>query len=146
MPLDDGWMNRAACRRSKKPDHFFPEAKSRGRRADDSVAKTYCKKCRVRKDCLYYSIAHRINYGVWGGYNQYERTRRFSRTRREIIRKLWFRDHPLAGPRTSARGHLSVLKRKRIVDRRWTNLLRVLGIEGGENEGANKEEDQRAAG
>ena len=50
----------------------------------------FCVPCPVRKDCLEYSIKHKIYDGIFGGYNEDERKKMISTTikiRRQESRK-----------------------------------------------------------
>jgi WhiB family redox-sensing transcriptional regulator len=62
------WTRDAACA-DADPDLFFP-ADSRSPALE---AKELCAKCRVRSDCLEYSLAAGEEFGVWGGLTEKER-------------------------------------------------------------------------
>jgi WhiB family redox-sensing transcriptional regulator len=47
---------------------FFPEKGSSVR-----IAKTVCRRCDVRKECLDYAISTGERFGVWGGKTERER-------------------------------------------------------------------------
>ena len=78
------WMEEGACAGSKDPDLFFRED-----RPSKMIAKNICRSCPVVRPCLLFAVAHRINYGVWGGKDDTER-RRISRQDRVTIRNYWF--------------------------------------------------------
>ena len=57
------------CRRFD-PDLWFADAP-----AELELAKSLCGDCPVRVECLEYALAHRVEYGVWGGASERERRR-----------------------------------------------------------------------
>jgi WhiB family redox-sensing transcriptional regulator len=76
MPVNDAeWVARSACR-SAGPDEvdwWWPLS------PEDPVAdkaKAVCWTCAVRADCLAYAREMRIDQGIWGGLDEYERRRR----------------------------------------------------------------------
>lgn len=69
------WMRAAACVGSD-PELFFP---SRGESTRE--AKTICRGCDVRIDCLEHALAEGEKFGIWGGLSERER-RRVRRQRR----------------------------------------------------------------
>lgn len=74
-PVTDlSWFSRAACRGSGV-DMVPTDAAGTGR------AKTVCRGCPVRLDCLEYALAFNEDKGVWGGHSERER-RRILRERR----------------------------------------------------------------
>jgi WhiB family redox-sensing transcriptional regulator len=102
MPLDDGWMVLAACRRYPDPDPIFFPPKYKGVRTDISRAKHICfNECEVRKTCLVYAIAHRESQGVWGGLGEVER-RRLPKAVKLLYRQTWFQLHPQSHRQVSA--------------------------------------------
>ena len=64
------WMSSAACK--SLTDLFYdvdgesPSAK----REREIQAKSICHRCRVRKECLDYSITNGIRTGIWGGISE----------------------------------------------------------------------------
>jgi WhiB family redox-sensing transcriptional regulator len=67
LDLTEDWRHDAACI-GVDPDVFFPaEGMSEAR------AKAICAGCRVRDECLAYSIETRMDSGVWGGLTGPER-------------------------------------------------------------------------
>ncbi len=63
------WQENANCL-GVDPDLFFPE-----RGASTREAKTVCRGCEVRVDCLEYTLAHGEKFGIWGGLSERERRR-----------------------------------------------------------------------
>ena len=65
----DDWKDRALCAETD-PEAFFPEKGGTTR-----AAKSVCKKCEVRAECLEYALANQERFGVWGGLSERERRR-----------------------------------------------------------------------
>ncbi|MHB8262790.1 MAG: WhiB family transcriptional regulator [Acidimicrobiales bacterium] len=63
------WKLKANCA-GVDPDLFFPE-----RGASTREAKSVCRGCIVREDCLEYAICHGEKFGIWGGLSERERRR-----------------------------------------------------------------------
>jgi WhiB family redox-sensing transcriptional regulator len=63
------WQERANCL-GVDPDLFFPE-----RGASTREAKSVCRGCEVRDECLEYALAHGEKFGIWGGLSERERRR-----------------------------------------------------------------------
>ncbi|MEZ5321732.1 MAG: WhiB family transcriptional regulator [Microthrixaceae bacterium] len=63
----DGWEKQANCL-GIDPDFFFPE-----RGESTREAKTVCKGCEVRGDCLEYALRNSEKFGIWGGMSERER-------------------------------------------------------------------------
>ncbi len=63
------WQEQANCL-GVDPDLFFPE-----RGASTREAKSVCRGCEVRADCLEYALAHGEKFGIWGGLSERERRR-----------------------------------------------------------------------
>jgi WhiB family transcriptional regulator, redox-sensing transcriptional regulator len=57
---------RAACRNTD-PDELFVQGAAQNR------AKTICRACPVRTECLADALDSRIEFGVWGGMTERER-------------------------------------------------------------------------
>lgn len=69
-PKDESWMPLSNCL-GLESDLFFP-----GRGDDVSAAKTVCRGCVVRQECLDYALTPPYEFhGVWGGYSERERRR-----------------------------------------------------------------------
>jgi WhiB family redox-sensing transcriptional regulator len=74
LPLSDlifqpapAWQARAACR-GCDPELFFMD-----RGQPTSEAKTVCRGCVVREECLEYAITEKEKFGIWGGLSERER-------------------------------------------------------------------------
>lgn len=67
------WMNRGLCT-DEDPEQFFPEGQAEGRRYGEAEAVRICLACPVRGECLAYALDNRIEFGVWGGLTETERT------------------------------------------------------------------------
>jgi WhiB family redox-sensing transcriptional regulator len=63
------WQEQANCL-GVDPDLFFPE-----RGASTREAKSVCRGCEVRVECLEYALAHGEKFGIWGGLSERERRR-----------------------------------------------------------------------
>ncbi|MFF7853274.1 WhiB family transcriptional regulator [Streptomyces sp. NPDC007904] len=68
----DNWRNRAACR-TEDPDLFFPIGTSGPALMQTEQAKTVCRGCPVREQCLEWALDTRQTIGVWGGTSETER-------------------------------------------------------------------------
>ena len=73
---DLSWQDLANCR-GADADLFFPE-----RGASTRAAKTICRECQVRVECLEFAIVSSEKFGIWGGLS--ERERRKIRRQRAI--------------------------------------------------------------
>ena len=75
---DEHWTDRAVCRTEKAPlELFFPPRGDGPYMARE--ARTYCRRCPVREQCLEASLRENEQDGLWGGYSPKER---------RMIRKL----------------------------------------------------------
>ncbi|MBA2336901.1 MAG: WhiB family transcriptional regulator [Acidimicrobiia bacterium] len=63
------WQDLANCR-GADPDLFFPE-----RGASTRTAKSICRQCSVRTECLEFAITSSEKFGIWGGLSERERRR-----------------------------------------------------------------------
>jgi WhiB family redox-sensing transcriptional regulator len=71
----DNWRTRAACR-GPETALFFPPATSErrdDRDARERRAKSICRECPVRTECLDHALRVGEMHGIWGGLNEYER-------------------------------------------------------------------------
>lgn len=75
---EESWQLYANCL-GVDPDLFFPE-----RGASTKEAKSVCKACVVREDCLEYALENSEKFGIWGGLS--ERERRKLRRARALAR------------------------------------------------------------
>jgi WhiB family transcriptional regulator, redox-sensing transcriptional regulator len=69
VPEERGWQEQANCL-GVDPDLFFPE-----RGASTREAKSVCRSCEVRVECLEYALSHAEKFGIWGGLSERERRR-----------------------------------------------------------------------
>ncbi|PQM51801.1 WhiB family transcriptional regulator [Mycolicibacter virginiensis] len=60
------WTDQAPCAQTD-PDAFFPDKGGTTRHA-----KTVCRACPVRAECLQYALDNDERYGVWGGLSERE--------------------------------------------------------------------------
>ncbi len=65
--LDLAWQDLANCR-GANADLFFPE-----RGASTRTAKSICRECTVREECLEFAIVNSEKFGIWGGLSERER-------------------------------------------------------------------------
>jgi WhiB family redox-sensing transcriptional regulator len=65
-------MERAACL-TAEPDLFFPVSAAGPAVAQVVAAKTVCRGCPVRTECLSYALQTAQDYGIWGGATEEER-------------------------------------------------------------------------
>jgi WhiB family redox-sensing transcriptional regulator len=70
------WQDKANCK-GANADLFFPE-----RGASTRTAKSICRECVVRQECLDFAIETGEKFGIWGGLS--ERERRKVRRERQI--------------------------------------------------------------
>jgi WhiB family redox-sensing transcriptional regulator len=66
-----GWMDRSACRQAD-PELFFPVSPAGPGVRQTEAAKTVCRGCAVRINCLSYAL-QLMPEGIWGGTTQEER-------------------------------------------------------------------------
>lgn len=66
------WRTRGACR-DEDPDLMFPAGDHGPARAKTAHAKTVCRRCPVRADCLAWALEHGEDHGIWGGLTEGER-------------------------------------------------------------------------
>jgi len=78
--LDMEWQDLANCK-GADPDLFFPE-----RGASTRTAKSICRACAVRVECLEFAIVSSEKFGIWGGLSERER-RRIRRERQIAARR-----------------------------------------------------------
>ena len=69
------WWEFAACRGQDASSFFAPSyfEKRAEKLAREAVAKSFCRRCPAREDCLEYALGLRDPHGVWGGLNEMER-------------------------------------------------------------------------
>lgn len=90
----DSWRDRAACRDSG-PNLFFPAGPAASSRHVER-AKSVCKWCPVRCDCLDYALETNQQPGIWGGLDEAER--------RKLRRKLQVQNRAGGSPAGPSRG------------------------------------------
>lgn len=75
IPLDRTWQPVALCRGNHSHLFFPPSTPERKdeRERREIRAKSICKICPVRAECLEYATAIREPYGIWGGLTEAER-------------------------------------------------------------------------
>ena len=66
VPWIQDWAAQAACG-AEAPDSLFVSGAAQHR------AKTVCKGCPVRTECLADALDNRVEFGVWGGLTERER-------------------------------------------------------------------------
>ena len=83
-PLDRSWQPVALCRGNHSHLFFPPSTTERKeeRERRELRAKSICKICPVRVECLEYAVAIREPYGIWGGLTEAER--------RQVVAKAAF--------------------------------------------------------
>ncbi len=68
----DNWRHSAACR-TEDPELFFPIGTSGPALLQTEQAKTVCRSCPVREQCLEWALETGQSIGVWGGTSETER-------------------------------------------------------------------------
>ncbi len=63
------WQNGASCT-GANANLFFPQ-----RGASTREAKSICRECSVRPECLEFAISTGEKFGIWGGMSERERRR-----------------------------------------------------------------------
>jgi WhiB family redox-sensing transcriptional regulator len=81
-PDDMRWVPSAACI-GRDPELFFPVGTSAAAATQTSLAKTVCRSCPVRSECLEWALMTCQDAGVWGGLDEEER-RVIRRARRRL--------------------------------------------------------------
>ncbi|MFW6203793.1 MAG: WhiB family transcriptional regulator [Actinomycetota bacterium] len=66
------WRHRAACR-DEDPELFFPIGTTGPALLQIEEAKTVCRRCDVREQCLQFALETGQDAGVWGGLSEDER-------------------------------------------------------------------------
>lgn len=70
---DVEWMDDAKCADVPDPDIFFPPRDKALYKKIATEAKSFCNRCPVKKECLWYSITSDEQHGIWGGMSHRER-------------------------------------------------------------------------
>ncbi|MCU1395639.1 MAG: WhiB family regulatory protein [Ilumatobacteraceae bacterium] len=63
------WSRSAICE-TADPDLFFPQPGT-----DTTYARSMCKACPVRRQCLDYALETKQKFGIWGGMTESQRRR-----------------------------------------------------------------------
>ncbi len=66
------WRETARCK-EMDPDLFFPVGTTGPALLQIEAAKSVCRQCDVRDECLQYAIDSNQEYGIWGGLTEEER-------------------------------------------------------------------------
>ncbi|MET0521439.1 MAG: WhiB family transcriptional regulator [Jiangellaceae bacterium] len=66
------WRHVAACR-DEDPELFFPIGNTGPALLQIEEAKSVCRRCPVREDCLQFALETGQDAGVWGGLSEDER-------------------------------------------------------------------------
>lgn len=73
---EEDWQIKAACRGPQNAVVFFPPQRFERKHEKierETLAKSICRSCAVRRDCLDYALTIREPHGIWGGLNENER-------------------------------------------------------------------------
>ena len=74
MGADLEWMNDRACREDDvDPEAFFANNATIESQELAAFAKSICAGCPVKAECLAYAQENRLDHGIWGGFDEYER-------------------------------------------------------------------------
>jgi WhiB family redox-sensing transcriptional regulator len=68
----DEWRQYSACR-DTNPDLFFPVGTTGPAIEQIETAKSVCRECLAREECLEYALATNQDSGIWGGTSEEER-------------------------------------------------------------------------
>jgi WhiB family redox-sensing transcriptional regulator len=81
----DMWRAYAECRAENATYFYAPAHFERKPEKDhrEGIARSLCRQCKVRDDCLQYSLRGSESHGIWGGLNELERKRLLRRMRNE---------------------------------------------------------------
>jgi WhiB family redox-sensing transcriptional regulator len=66
------WRHHAACR-DEDPELFFPIGNTGPALLQIEEAKSVCRRCPVREECLQFALETGQDAGVWGGLSEDER-------------------------------------------------------------------------
>jgi WhiB family redox-sensing transcriptional regulator len=72
-----GWRAGAECQTDNAAYFYAPSHFERKPEKDlrEGIARALCRKCKVREQCLKYSLDVAESHGIWGGLNELERKR-----------------------------------------------------------------------
>lgn len=79
------WRQRANCRDVRDPDLFFPVGTTGSALEQTEQAKSICRACEVRQQCLDWALETHQESGVWGGLAEEERRALLRRRRTEAL-------------------------------------------------------------
>lgn len=68
----EDWRHRAACL-NEEPELFFPKGSTGPAILQIEEAKSVCRGCDVREQCLMWALETGQEHGVWGGMSEDER-------------------------------------------------------------------------
>jgi WhiB family redox-sensing transcriptional regulator len=68
----ENWREHATCRH-EDPDLFFPIGTTGPALVQQEQAKSVCRRCPVREECLQWALDTGQTIGVWGGTSENER-------------------------------------------------------------------------
>jgi len=66
------WRDHAACR-DTDPELFFPVGTTGNALVQIELAKSVCRGCEARLDCLEFALSTNQDSGIWGGASEEER-------------------------------------------------------------------------
>jgi WhiB family redox-sensing transcriptional regulator len=71
------WRTGAECQTDNAVHFYAPSHFERKPEKDfrEGIARSLCRRCDVREQCLNYSIDGAEGHGIWGGLNELERKR-----------------------------------------------------------------------
>jgi WhiB family transcriptional regulator, redox-sensing transcriptional regulator len=74
---DSMWRAGAECQSDNAVYFYAPSHFERKPEKDwrEGIARALCGRCKVREQCLNYSIEVEEGHGIWGGLNELERSR-----------------------------------------------------------------------
>jgi WhiB family transcriptional regulator, redox-sensing transcriptional regulator len=74
---DSTWRALAECR-GENAFYFYPPSHFERKPEKDfreGMARALCRSCKVKQECLDYSLQVEESHGIWGGLNELERKR-----------------------------------------------------------------------
>jgi WhiB family transcriptional regulator, redox-sensing transcriptional regulator len=84
---DSTWRSNAECRGENAVYFFAPSHFERKPEKDlrEGMARSLCRRCRVRQECFDYSIAAEESHGIWAGLNELERNRLLRKRKAQVV-------------------------------------------------------------
>lgn len=79
------WRQQANCKDILDPDLFFPVGTTGPALEQTEQAKSICRGCAVRQQCLDWALQTHQDSGVWGGLSEEERRALVRRRRAESL-------------------------------------------------------------